>query len=277
MYAGTIPLDRPANAQAPGNASDEMFFIFMPKEGGEPVDELTIWLNGGPGCSSMEGFLQEGGPISWPAGTYAPVRNLYAWTNLTNMLFVDQPIGTGFSVGSPSAMSQEDSAGQFLNFLRKFQTRFGISNFKIYVAGESYAGRYVPYIADAMLSARDTEHFNVAGALLIDPIIGNNPYIHQQAVAYPYIAKNWHHFGFNDTVMGALREMHGRCGYEKIMNDFLRFPPPGFQPPLFWDKKDRTNPFTAQCDLWNTGLLGALSHNPCFDPYGTVRRPRGFH
>lgn len=37
-----------------------MFFIFQPTIN-EPVDEITIWFNGGPGCSSLEGFFQENG------------------------------------------------------------------------------------------------------------------------------------------------------------------------------------------------------------------------
>ena len=68
------------------NASRALFFIFQPTIG-EPVDEITIWLNGGPGCSSMEGFLQENGRFIWQPGTFAPVENPYSWVNLTNMLW----------------------------------------------------------------------------------------------------------------------------------------------------------------------------------------------
>ncbi|EKC97224.1 pheromone processing carboxypeptidase (Sxa2), putative [Trichosporon asahii var. asahii CBS 8904] len=271
MYAGTIQLDSTTvNANASGTGSnataqaDEMFFIFMPKEGGEPVDELTIWLNGGPGCSSMEGFLQEVGPISWLAGTHSPERNKYAWTNITNMLFVDQPIGTGYSRGTPSATSQPESAAQFLAFLKKFQALFGISNFRIYMTGESYAGRYIPYIADAMLNANDTQHFNISGAIIYDGVIGNHLFTQQQLVAYPYAEENWSHFGFNSSDMATFKELHQQCGYEEYINKYMTFPASGVQPPRFWN---RTDPETSKCDLWNSALIGVLNINPCFDPY----------
>lgn len=278
MYAGTISLDSaPAtNASAAGSAGnsssedDEMFFIFMPKEGGDPVDELTIWLNGGPGCSSMEGFLQEVGPISWLAGTYAPERNLYAWTNITNMLFVDQPIGTGYSRGTPTATSQPESAQQFLAFLKKFQTLFGISNFRIFMTGESYAGRYIPYIADAMLDANDAQHFNISGAIIYDGVIGNHLFGQQQLVTYPYVEENWSHFGFNATDMATFKQFHQQCGFEEYINKYMSFPASGVQPPRFWN---RTDPENAKCDLWNSALIGVLSINPCFDPYETVSAP----
>jgi carboxypeptidase C (cathepsin A) len=77
MYAGNIPIYN--------NGSDRsLFFVFYPKLG-EMVEEITIWLNGGPGCSSMDGFLQENGPFTWQPGTLAPVRNQYSWVNATNV------------------------------------------------------------------------------------------------------------------------------------------------------------------------------------------------
>ena len=79
MYSGSVPIDK-------GNKSRELFFIFQPTIG-EPVDEVTIWLNGGPGCSSLEGFFQENGRFTWQPGTLAPVENPYSWVNLTNMLW----------------------------------------------------------------------------------------------------------------------------------------------------------------------------------------------
>jgi carboxypeptidase D len=68
------------------NLSKQLFFVFQPSIGA-PTDSLTIWLNGGPGCSSLEGFLQENGRFVWRDGTPAPVINEHSLVNTTNMLW----------------------------------------------------------------------------------------------------------------------------------------------------------------------------------------------
>ena len=78
---------------------------------------------------------------------------------------VEQPVGTGFSVGEVKAQSEEDIAKDFADWFHNFGRTFNIKNFKIYVTGESYAGRYVPYISAAMLDKNDTQNFNLKGYL----------------------------------------------------------------------------------------------------------------
>lgn len=65
--------------------NSSLFFMFKPAS--TAVDEVVVYLNGGPGCSSLTAFMQENGPISWQPGTFAPVQNPYGWSNLTNMLW----------------------------------------------------------------------------------------------------------------------------------------------------------------------------------------------
>ena len=72
-------------------------------------------------------------------------------------------MGTGFSIGTPTVTTQEETAEEFVDFFLNWQEIFGISKFKIYVTGESYAGRYVPYISVAMLNRKDKTHLDISG------------------------------------------------------------------------------------------------------------------
>ena len=76
---------------------------------------------------------------------------------------VEQPVGTGFSIGEVTAKTEEDIAQDFIKFFKNFEKTFGIKNYKIYVTGESYAGRYVPYISAAMLDQKDKEYYDLSG------------------------------------------------------------------------------------------------------------------
>ena len=84
--------------------------------------------------------------------------------NIINIKFrVEQPVGTGFSIGEVTAKTEEDIAQDFIKFFKNFEKTFGIKNYKIYVTGESYAGRYVPYISAAMLDQKDKEYYDLSG------------------------------------------------------------------------------------------------------------------
>lgn len=98
--------------------------------------------------------------------------NPYSWVNLTNVLWVEQPVGTGFSIGKVTATSEEDIAQDFIKFFKNFEKKFGIKNYKIYVTGESYAGRYVPFISAAMLDEKNKEYFDLKGEYRSPRIVG---------------------------------------------------------------------------------------------------------
>lgn len=167
-YAGLLPIS------SHKNETRELYFWYFPSENEAAGNEITIWLNGGPGCSSLEGLLQENGPFLWQYGTFKPVKNPYTWVNLTNMVWVEQPVGTGFSQGTPSATSETDVASQFLGFFKNFLDTFDLHNRKIFITGESYAGYYIPYIADAMLNTNDTKYYDVEAILMYDPSTSTN-------------------------------------------------------------------------------------------------------
>ena len=116
----------------------QLFFWFFPPGPQGSLDDLIFWTNGGPGCSSLEGLLEENGPFSWGVGTAKPIVNQYSWTNLSSLLYVEQPVGTGFSQGIPDAKDENDVAEQLVGFFQQFLSVFSeLENKNFYLTGES--------------------------------------------------------------------------------------------------------------------------------------------
>jgi carboxypeptidase D len=90
------------------------------------------------------------------------------------MVWVEQPVGVGYSQGVPNITNEVELADEFRGFFKSFLTTFDMQGWDIYVTGESYAGFYVPYIADSFIRANDTSLFNLAGISINDPIIGDD-------------------------------------------------------------------------------------------------------
>ncbi|KAK2059143.1 serine carboxypeptidase [Colletotrichum caudatum] len=256
-YAGLLPIsDDP-------NETRKLFFWFFPSTAAETPEEVTIWLNGGPGCSSLSGFLTENGVFTWEDGTLAPVQNPYAWTNLTNMLWVEQPVGVGYSQGVPSISNEVELAAQFKGFYKSFVDTFQTNDWKTYITGESYAGYYVPYIADGFISAKDTEYFNLAGVAINDPLIGDST-MQADVVAVPY-AEYWHNLLYlNETYLKDLRERHVSCNFSSYLDTYFRFPPPQAPFPVLPDPYADE---TFKCGLFEAVNDGAMEVNPCFNIY----------
>ncbi|KAM3217509.1 serine carboxypeptidase-like 50 isoform X2 [Capsicum annuum] len=115
---------------------------------------IVIWLQGGPGCSSMLGNFYELGPfrvsfsLRHNVEHLTLVRNSGSWNRIFGVLFIDNPIGTGFSIaGSPDEVprNQHDVAKHLFIAVREFiGLEKSFENRPIYATGESYAGKYVP-------------------------------------------------------------------------------------------------------------------------------------
>ena len=112
------------------------------------------------------------------------------------MVWVDQPIGTGFSPAAPGAPAEinneVDIASRFSGFWKNFMETFDLTGRKVYIAGESYAGQYIPYIADYMLNQSNTDYYNVQGIQINDPSINYDDTLIQGKVfiqtRLPYLA-----------------------------------------------------------------------------------------
>ncbi|KAI9775698.1 MAG: hypothetical protein M1835_005728 [Candelina submexicana] len=252
-YAGLIPISSSTNE------TSKLYFWFFPSSNPSASDEITIWLNGGPGCSSLEGVLQENGPFIWQFGTVGPVRNPYTWVNLTNMLYVEQPVGTGYSQGTPTATSETDVAFQFLGFFKNFVDTFDLQNRKVFITGESYAGMYVPYIADAMFNANDTKYYNLQATMIYDPIASTQS-VHDQVPLVAFVDYWSGLLNLNASFSADIHKRADSCGYTSFLAEYLVFPPKGPLP-------EPPDPTALGCDIFDSVIDAASLVNPCFNIY----------
>ncbi|XP_061996677.1 serine carboxypeptidase-like 27 isoform X1 [Rosa rugosa] len=114
---------------------------------------LVLWLAGGPGCSSVgHGSAQEIGPFHIRPDGETLYMNPYAWNNLANLLFLESPAGVGFSYTNTSSdlytAGDQRTAEDAYTFLVNWFERFPQYKHRdFYIAGESYAGHYVPQLS----------------------------------------------------------------------------------------------------------------------------------
>jgi len=115
------------------------------------TDPIIIWFNGGPGCSSMLGMMQELGPIVIDDGENYLKSNPHPWNERANVMFLESPAGVGWSVaGQDSDLDTNDmvQSQDAIDALRMWFTKFPERlNNEVFVSGESYGGIYVPYLA----------------------------------------------------------------------------------------------------------------------------------
>ena len=193
----------------------------------------------------------------------APVQNPYSWTNLTNTIWIEQPVGVGYSQGVPNITNEVELATEFRGFWKSFFDTFDLHGWKTYVTGESYAGFYVPYIADGFISANDTTYYNLAGISINDPIIGDETN-QQQVIILPY-AEYWNNLLYlNDSFLGQMRERQDFCNYSTYLDTYLQFPPPEGKFPVLPDPF-ATDSYT--CDMFDNFYGAILEVNPCFNIY----------
>jgi carboxypeptidase C (cathepsin A) len=140
-----------------------------------PNAPLVFWTNGGPGCSGLIGFMTEQGPFR-PDESGNIYPNEYAWNKIANMVFLEQPVGVGFSysdnkddykIGDDQAA--KDNLATILGFLTKFPE---FADSPLYITSESYGGHYMPTLADAIINyndATDSNKLNFMGFAVGNP------------------------------------------------------------------------------------------------------------
>uniref|UniRef100_A0A3Q1HS43 Probable serine carboxypeptidase CPVL n=1 Tax=Acanthochromis polyacanthus TaxID=80966 RepID=A0A3Q1HS43_9TELE len=142
-YSGYLTVNKKYNSN--------LFFWFFPAlMAGHEKAPVLLWLQGGPGLTSLFGLFVEHGP-------YVVFKNLtvglrdYSWTTKYSVLYIDNPVGTGFSFTDDDrgfARNQDDVGRDLYSALTQFFQIFPeYQSNDFYATGESYAGKYVPAIS----------------------------------------------------------------------------------------------------------------------------------
>ncbi|XP_016443124.1 serine carboxypeptidase-like 34 [Nicotiana tabacum] len=146
QYAGYVTVN-----ETHGRALFYWFFEATTNPHNKP---LLLWLNGGPGCSSIGyGEAEELGPFFTQKNKPELKFNNFSWNKAANLLFLESPVGVGFSYTNTSSditelgdtVTAQDSYKFLVNWFRRFPQ---FKSHEFYIAGESYAGHYVPQLAE---------------------------------------------------------------------------------------------------------------------------------
>ncbi|KAM0881643.1 hypothetical protein ACQ4PT_032805 [Festuca glaucescens] len=181
-----------------------LFYYFVESPYEAASKPLVLWLNGGPGCSSLgAGAFQELGPFRVNPDGKTLSRNKHAWNNVANVLFLESPAGVGFSYSNTSSENSEsgdtrtavDAYIFLLNWLERFPEYKGRDFF---IAGESYSGHYVPQLATVITALYElgASSFNLKGIFVGNPYLDN--YKNQRGV-YEFL---WNHGVISDELAG---------------------------------------------------------------------------
>lgn len=235
----------------------------------------TVWLNGGPGCSSLAGLTMGNGPISFVDNTTKLQTNPYSWTKLGHVLYIDQPVGAGYSTASKPypARNLDRITSDFHAWLHTFFSRFPRLRQKhIHLIGESFAGYYIPYFASAIVANQDSLPLALSSLSMGNPTLGDPTAMFTTTIV-PYLASQQATLNIPDDIMAAFSEADKICGFDAITQQTQTFPYkssgpisiPDSEPPSKPDPGNETcflSPSTAD-DVLSSALNATSCQGSC--------------
>ncbi|XP_058751508.1 serine carboxypeptidase-like 45 [Vicia villosa] len=201
QYAGYITVDEVQKRS--------LFYYFVEAEVEPASKPVVLWLNGGPGCSSVgAGAFVEHGPFKPTQNGL--IKNDYSWNKEANMLYLESPAGVGFSYSANESfydfVNDEMTAKDNLVFLQQWFTKFQeYKNNDFFITGESYAGHYAPQLAQLILQTKSK--INLKGIAIGNPLLDFNTDFNSRA---EFI---WSHGLISDSTYESFTKI---CNYSQI-------------------------------------------------------------
>ncbi|KAE8125970.1 hypothetical protein FH972_020729 [Carpinus fangiana] len=182
-YSGDLPFTLETGYIGVGeNETAQLFYYFVESQRNPALDPVLIWISGGRGCSALVSFFFASGPLTFKLGDYngslPTLRdNTWAWTQGLNIIYLDAPVGAGFSYSETDngyIMDDYVHMAQVYEFLQKWlngHPRFQEN--QLYVGSESYSGLIVPMIVQQIITdskAGSLPVINLKGYVLGNPL-----------------------------------------------------------------------------------------------------------
>lgn len=225
-WSGNIPIP---DTESVKNGS--LSFWLWGKDDFKPGNDLVIWMNGGPGGSSLTGMSAENGPFVFSPikGSFQP--NKYSWTLATNLLYLTQPIGAPFTTFSYANIKNEDEISQHLVlFLNEFFKIFvELRSMNIWLIGESYDGQMMPFAFNAIKQSSITKDLTLKGGMLISPFFSDLTAQLSTAI-YPFAKKYQKQLNFTNEELATLKNETDTCHLTDFISKYLTYPPKGRLP-----------------------------------------------
>ncbi|XP_045824949.1 serine carboxypeptidase-like 45 [Trifolium pratense] len=205
QYAGYITVDEVQKRA--------LFYYFVEAEVEPASKPVVLWLNGGPGCSSVgAGAFVEHGPFKPTENGL--IKNDYSWNKVANMLYLESPAGVGFSYSANKSfydsVNDEITARDNLVFLQHWFSKFQeYKNNDFFITGESYAGHYVPQLAQIIVQTKSK--FNLKGIAIGNPLLEFNTDFNSRAEFL------WSHGLISDSTYETFTKV---CNYSQIRREY---------------------------------------------------------
>jgi carboxypeptidase C (cathepsin A) len=175
FYSGFVKVDEASNSN--------LYYWFFRDEKYDANAPLVLWLNGGPGASSQLGNLIENGPIRLVKDKNGNINahslTGQAWNSIANVIYLDQPVGVGFSYGNLKISEVSQVQSNFLSFMKGFYEKHPeMKGRDFFITGESYGGKFEPAMASAIIdynqNALEADKIPLKGVLIgngyVDPM-----------------------------------------------------------------------------------------------------------
>ncbi|XP_039002630.1 serine carboxypeptidase-like 34 [Hibiscus syriacus] len=199
-YAGYVTVN-----ESHGRALFYWFFEATSKPEKHP---LLLWLNGGPGCSSVASEAEELGPFFPQRDGKTLKLNPHRWNKAANLLFVEAPVGVGFSYTNTSSdldqlgdnFTAKDSYAFLLNWFKRFP-QFKSHHF--YIAGYSYAGHFVPQLAEVIFD--NNKYVPKSDYIYLEGIMIGNALMDEETDQRGMVDYAWDHAVISDRVYNNIK------------------------------------------------------------------------